>query len=158
MADTTSIRSAGPEEAAALLDLMRRAFAGYRGTLQPESSVFVETETLVAEKLAQGGGFIAARDGHRVGCVIAEVKHDRGYLGRLAVLPGMRRGGVARRLMLAGEAFLEGRGLRVAEINVRIALAGNIALFQSLGYRETQRLAHPGWPSPTYLVMEKSLE
>ena len=35
---------------------------------------------------------------------------------------------------------------------------GNIALFESLGYRETARLAHPGWPAPTYLVMEKSLE
>jgi hypothetical protein len=44
------------------------------------------------------------------------------------------------------------------ELNVRIALAGNIALFESLGYRETARRAHPGYPQPTYLVMEKSLE
>jgi hypothetical protein len=31
-------------------------------------------------------------------------------------------------------------------------------LFQSLGYRETARESHPGYPEPTYLVMEKSLE
>jgi ribosomal protein S18 acetylase RimI-like enzyme len=158
MAETTSIRSAGPQEAAALLDLMRRAFAEYRGVLRPESSVFVESEAVIAEQLAHGGGFVAVCDGHRVGCVIAESKDGRGYLGRLAVLPGMRRGGVARRLMLAGEAFVREQGLRVAEVNVRIVLTGNVALFESLGYRETRRLAHPGWPVPTYLVMEKSLE
>jgi ribosomal protein S18 acetylase RimI-like enzyme len=152
------LRSAGPEEAAALLDLMRRAFSEYRGVLQPESSVFVETDTVIAEKLAAGGGFVAMRDGDLVGCVIAEAKSMRGYLGRLAVLPEARRHGVARRLMLAGEAFLRARGLRSAEINVRIALTGNIALFASLGYCETARRAHPGWSQPTYLVMEKSLE
>jgi ribosomal protein S18 acetylase RimI-like enzyme len=120
--------------------------------------VFVERETAIAEKLAQGGGFIAERDGRWVGCVIAEAKGLRGYLGRLAVLPEVRRHGVGRRLMLAGEVFLRAQGLRIAEVNVRIALTGNVALFEALGYRETERRAHPGWPQPTYLVMEKSLE
>jgi len=60
--------------------------------------------------------------------------------------------------MQAGEDFVRARGLRAAEINVRIALTGNIALFEALGYRVTARLAHLGWVEPTYLVMEKSLE
>ena len=158
MTDEILVRSAGPAEAAQLLDLMRRAFGEYRGVLKPESSVFVETAALIAGKLAEGGGFIAEGDGHPIGCVIAEPKGDRGYLGRLAVLPAARRRGVAQRLMQAGEAVLRERGLRIAEVNVRIALAGNIALFRALGYRETRRLAHPGWTEPTYLVMEKSLK
>jgi ribosomal protein S18 acetylase RimI-like enzyme len=158
MTDGIAIRRAAAEEAAAMLDLMRRAFGEYRGVLQPESSVFVETETVIAGKLAGGGGFVAERDGRLVGCLIAEAKGVRGYLGRLAVLPEARRTGIARRLMLSGEDFARSCGLRVAEINVRIALTGNIALFEGLGYRETQRLAHPGWARPTYLVMEKSLE
>jgi ribosomal protein S18 acetylase RimI-like enzyme len=81
-----------------------------------------------------------------------------GYLGRLAVDPALRRRGLARRLMLTGESFLRGRGLKTAEVQVRIVLTGNIALFRSLGYRETARASHPGYPEPTYLVMEKSLE
>jgi hypothetical protein len=44
------------------------------------------------------------------------------------------------------------------EVQVRIALTGNIALFQALGYRETARTAHPGYSQPTTLVMEKALE
>ena len=136
---------------------MRRAFGEYRGVLQPESSVFVETEAVVARKLAEGGGFVAERGRSPVGCVIAEAKDGRGYLGRLAVLPEARRQGLARRLMLAGEGFLRARGLACAEVNVRIALAGNIALFEELGYRETARHAHPGCAAPSYLVMAKAL-
>lgn len=158
MADVSGIRNAGPDEAPVLLDLMRRAFGEYRAVLEPEPSVFVETEVAIAAKLADGGGFIALREATPVGCVIAEAREARGYLGRLAVLPEVRRQGIAARLMQAGEAFLRQRRLAVAEVNVRIALPGNIALFKRLGYREAARRTHPGWPEPTYLVMEKILK
>ena len=152
------VRSAGPEEAAAVLDLMCRAFAEYRGVLKPESSVFVETVEEVAAKLGAGGGFVAMRGLEMVGCVIAEAKGERGYLGRLAVDPALRRQGIAEALIGAAEEHLRLHRLPVVELNVRIALRSNIALFQSLGYRETARAAHPGCPEPTYLVMEKALE
>lgn len=156
------IRPAAPAEAELLLGVMCRAFAEYRGVLRPESSVFVETEAMIAEKLRGGGGFLAVENDRPVGCIIAELKGDRGYpmgyLGRLAVDPALRRRGLARRLMQAGEDFVRGRGLRVVEIQVRIVLAGNIALFRSLGYRETARESHPGYAQPTTLVMQKSLE
>jgi ribosomal protein S18 acetylase RimI-like enzyme len=156
------VRPAAPGEAAVLLDIMRSAFADYRGVLQPESSVFVETEAEIAAKLSAGGGFLAVENDRPVGCIIAELKDRRGYpmgyLGRLAVDPALRRRGLARRLMLSGEGFVRERGLRSVEVQVRIALTANIALFQSLGYRETARASHPGYAQPTYLVMEKSLE
>jgi ribosomal protein S18 acetylase RimI-like enzyme len=161
MPETTVIRPAAPREAAVLLAVIRRAFGEYRGVLVPESSVFVETPDLIAQKLAGGGGFIALDGEKPVGCLIAEEKAGRGYpigyLGRLAVDPALRRQGLAWRLMLEGERFARDRGLTIAEVQVRIALAGNIALFESLGYRETARRAHPGFTQPTYLVMEKSL-
>jgi ribosomal protein S18 acetylase RimI-like enzyme len=158
MLETIVLRTAGQADADVLLDVMRRAFAEYRGVLVPESSVFVETASLIAKKLAGGGGFLALAGANPVGCIIAEEKDGRGYLGRLAVDPTLRRQGLARRLMLAGEGFARARGLRIAEVQVRIALGGNIALFQSLGYRETARRSHPGFTQPTTLVMEKSLE
>jgi ribosomal protein S18 acetylase RimI-like enzyme len=158
MPEAIVIRPAARGEASVLLDVMRRAFAEYRGVLVPDSSVFVETAALIAEKLASGGGFLAIEGENPVGCIIAEEKDGRGYLGRLAVDPTLRRRGLARRLMLAGEGFARARRLAIAEVQVRIALTGNVALFQSLGYRETARRAHPGFHEPTYLVMEKSLE
>jgi ribosomal protein S18 acetylase RimI-like enzyme len=158
MLETIVLRAAARADANVLLEAMRRAFAEYRGVLVPESSVFVETESLIAEKLAAGGGFLALEGENPVGCIIAEEKDGRGYLGRLAVDPTLRRRGLAGRLMSAGEGFARARGLRIAEVQVRIALTGNIALFRSLGYRETARRSHPGFTQPTYLVMEKSLE
>jgi ribosomal protein S18 acetylase RimI-like enzyme len=150
-----AIRDAGPEDAALLLELMRHAFAEYRGALQPESSVFVETAAVIAHKLAEGGGFVAMQHETPIGCVIAEALGDRGYLGRLAVLPDARQRGVATRLVRSAEEFVRARDLPRIELNVRIALPGNVALFRSLGYRETARRAHPGFSAPTYLVMEK---
>src|SRR5581483_7651637 len=98
-----AIRTAGAGEADTVLDLMRQAFGAYRGVLQPESSVFRETIDAVRTKLAEGGGVLAVRGSEPVGCIIAEVKGDRGYLGRLAVLPAARRMGVARRLIAEAE-------------------------------------------------------
>jgi hypothetical protein len=43
---------------------------------------------------------------------------------------------------------------RVA-LGVRIALPGNIALFERLGYREVGRETHEGFSAPTSLRMEK---
>ncbi len=152
------IRPAATAEAQVLLDVMRLAFAEYRGVLQPESSVFVETAAAIAEKLAAGGGFLALENARPVGCIIAEQKGACGYLGRLAVDPRLRRRGLARQLMLAGEGFVREQGLSSVMVQVRIVLTGNISLFQSLGYCETARGSHPGYAEPTYLVMEKSLE
>ena len=157
-----AIATAPPAQAVVVLDVMRKAFTEYRGVLKPESSVFVETPDQVAGKLAGGGGFLAWQGERPVGCVIAEVKGVQaspiGYLGRLSVDPALRGLGLARRLMLAGEGFARARGLTRTMVSVRIALTGNIALFQSLGYREIGREAHPGYTEPTSLVMEKALE
>ena len=147
-----------PKEAPALLDLMRRAFASHRGRIVPESSVFRETVEVVARQLEEGGGFIAVAGSVLVSCVIAEAKEGGAYLGRLAVDPAYRRRGIARRLVAAAEDYAYRRGLDRVELNVRIALPDNIALFAALGYRETGRGTHPGFAEPTYLVMEKALE
>jgi predicted N-acetyltransferase YhbS len=152
------IRAARTAEAGLVLAVMHRAFGQYRGRLRPESSVFTESAPAIAEKLAGGGGFLAEHGGQAIGCVIAEDLADRAYLGRLSVDPAWRGRGLGRRLALAAEDFARLRDRRLIELNVRIALAGNIALFESLGYRETARRAHPGYPQPTYLVMEKSLK
>jgi ribosomal protein S18 acetylase RimI-like enzyme len=158
IADSIKIRTAVAAEAGIVLGVMRRAFGEYRGRLEPESSVFAETVPAIAVKLAGGGGFLAEQAGRAVGCVIVEDLGDRAYLGRLAVDPALRGRGLGRRLAVAAEGFARRRGRPAIELNVRIALAGNIALFESLGYRETERRAHPGWPEPTYVVMEKMLE
>lgn len=152
------IRRAIPDEAPAILALIHAAFQPYRGKLEPESSALLETVDSVRQALASGEGLAAWAGDRAVGCVIAEARNGAGvYLGRLAVDPAYRGRGIAAGLVAAAEARARSAGRFQVELNVRIALPDNIRLFERLGYRETARKAHPGFPQSTYLVMEKSL-
>ena len=79
-------------------------------------------------------------------------------IGRLAVLPEARGLGVAKLLIGAVEADARSRGLPGVRLGVRVVLTANQKLFQSLGYVETSRDAHPGFDYPTSINMRKSLE
>lgn len=152
------IGRARPGDAAQILDLVRLAFGEYRGLLEPESSALRETVDSLRQALASHAGLMARAGSKPVGCLIAEPRGEAGvYLGRLAVDPAFRGRGVAARLIEAAEAWARSEGRFQAELNVRIALPGNIRLFRRLGYLETGRRSHPGFVHPTYLVMEKSL-
>jgi ribosomal protein S18 acetylase RimI-like enzyme len=82
---------------------------------------------------------------------------DALYLGRLGVLPGWRRRGLARALVLAAEAEARRRGLARVTLSVRLVLEDNRRLFESCGFVETARTCHPGYAEPTSATMEKRL-
>src|SRR5437868_4843495 len=67
MPEPIVIHPADTAEAEIVLAVMRRGFAEYRGVLKPESSVFAETATVVADRLAAGGGFLALHGATPIG-------------------------------------------------------------------------------------------
>jgi ribosomal protein S18 acetylase RimI-like enzyme len=89
--------------------------------------------------------------------VVTEVLEGDLYFGRLAVLPEARGTGLAKRLIGAVEDEARRRGLPGVRLGVRIALEANQRLFNSLGYREISREAHPGFDHPTSINMRKPL-
>jgi ribosomal protein S18 acetylase RimI-like enzyme len=152
------VRPATAADAPLLARTIATAFAQYRGKLLPESSAFRETPDAIARQFADGvGAFIAERDGRAVGCVMTESMEGDLYFGRLAVLPEARGSGLARRLIEAVEGEARRRGLPGVRLGVRIALPDNQRLFNSLGYREISREAHPGFDHPTSINMRKAL-
>ena len=152
------VRPATSADATLLARTIAAAFAQYRGKLVPESSAFTETPEAIARQFADGvGAFIAERDGRIVGCVMTESMAGDLYFGRLAVLPEARGSGLARRLIAAVEEEARRRGLPGVRLGVRIALPDNQRLFNSLGYREISREAHPGFDHPTSINMRKAL-
>lgn len=158
MSDTLVLRAATVADAAAVATTITAAFAQYRGKLVPESTAFRETPDAVANQLAAGSGAIVAeRNGTMIGCVMTELLEGDLYFGRLAVRPEARGLGLARRLIAAVEDDARRRGLPGVRLGVRIALVENQRLFQSLGYRETSREAHPGFDRPTSINMRKAL-
>lgn len=158
MSDTLVLRPATPADAPAIAATIAAAFMQYRGKLVPESSAFRETPEAITAQLAAGSSVIVAeQNGTMIGCVVTEVLEGDLYFGRLAVLPEARGTGLAKRLIGAVEDEARRRGLPGVRLGVRIALEANQRLFNSLGYREISREAHPGFDHPTSINMRKPL-
>jgi ribosomal protein S18 acetylase RimI-like enzyme len=154
-----TLRPATVRDAAALARTIAAAFEQYRGKLVPESGAFRETAEGIAAELEKGAGAILAeRNGKVLGCVMTKVMEGDLYFGRLSVAPAARGSGLARRLVAAVEADARRRGLAGVRLGVRVVLTDNRRLFQSLGYREISREAHPGFDYPTSINMRKPLD
>lgn len=145
------------DEATAIVALIRRAFAQYRGRLRPESSALSEEASTIGALIAQGV-VLVAEDGERmVGCVAIQRKPDFIYVGRLAVDPNARGRGAGKALMTAAEDVARGMAGRLLRVDVRLALTENRAFFRSLGFVEGARRRHPGFAEHTYVELEKIL-
>jgi len=104
---TVTVRSAGVDEAHAVLSIMQSAF----------------------------GAFLAFSGDTAVGSARFRLSPGYVYAGRVAVLPAYRGQGIAGALMAAIEA--SARAHRVAEgrVGVRGSLPVNRRLYEKLGYR-----------------------
>jgi ribosomal-protein-alanine N-acetyltransferase len=116
------------------------------------------TETEFAELLAQASVHVSAED-----CALAVGRTVSGdaELLTLAVLPGARRCGLARRHLAAFEDEARRRGARVAFLEVSSDNTAAIALYLSSDYVEVGRrpgyYAYPQGPATAAMVMRKSL-
>jgi N-acetylglutamate synthase-like GNAT family acetyltransferase len=151
------IRAARPAEAEAIVALLQRAFGVYRGKLQPESSALLETADMIRTAMKTGTILLAERAGRILGCVSVQRKGDCAYAGRLAVEPMEQGIGVGRALLAAAEALARQMGLGRLRVDVRLKLRDNRAFFRALGFVEGAERCHPGFRSPTYIELEKTL-
>jgi ribosomal protein S18 acetylase RimI-like enzyme len=136
----------GPEEAVAVREMMRAAFAEYEAVLTVPSSAMWESVDDVAGHIALGGAVLARLGDETVGSGRYERRDDHVYIGRLSVLPAHRGRGIGEAMMLA----MEQRGLQAgkpeAHISVRVLLERNIALYRRIGYLEIARYQHERGP------------
>lgn len=146
---TLRISVAVPEQAEAVYDVLRRAFAE-QATLNPPSGVTGESLENVAAAIESGQTIVALLDGDLVGTVRYNLLPDSIYLGRLGVLPDSRRTGVATALVeWCQEVLAPAEGRRAIDVEVRAALPGNVSLFRGLGVAEIGSYAHPRNPRVT---------
>lgn len=140
-----------PFDWAGALALICRAFAEMDGRIDPPSSIHRYTE----QDLQQGEFWVIGKP--PVACVQLTPRSDVLYLGKLAVDPGYRRQGLARRLVDLAEARARALGLRAVELKARIELTENHATFRALGFEEVGRTNHPGFDRPTSITFRKNL-
>jgi ribosomal protein S18 acetylase RimI-like enzyme len=143
----TPHRLSGPEEAAEVLALLRAAFAGMAGRIDPPSSLDrMEAAGLVAADQA-GEVWVIGRPPRA--CMVLTAREGALYLGKLAVAEGARGQGHARALVDHAAARARALGLPAVELQTRVELTENHAIFRALGFAETGRSAHPGYSRPT---------
>lgn len=150
---SASVRRASAEDAAALADLVNRAYA--------IEAFFVDGDRTNAGEIRQmidAGTFVVLE---RDEGLAAAVYVERGYFGMLSVLPELQGMGLGKRLVRIAEALCEADGCR--EVNLRIInLREELGRwYRSLGYREvgTSPYAHRAVKQPCHFVeMRKQLE
>ncbi len=84
---------------------------------------------------------VALQDGRVVGTVLGGYDGVRGWIHHLAVAPGVRRGGVASRLMAQVERGLAALGCPKINLQVRATNPGVVAFYERLGYVAEDRLS-----------------
>ncbi len=81
------------------------------------------------------GTFIfASVDGKEVGVVLVTNDGRKGWINRVAVLPGYRKKGIARRLVNEAERWLESKGIYIFACQIEGYNDASFAAFQKMGY------------------------
>jgi len=142
-----------PYDWAALLALIKRAFAGMEGRIDPPSSL----RELTTERLARHPGEVWVIGRPPIACMLLTPRPHALYLGKLSVDPSHRREGLAQALITLAEERARVLGLPALELQSRIELVENHAIFFGLGFKQTGATAHPGFDSPTSLTFTKTL-
>jgi GNAT superfamily N-acetyltransferase len=147
----TPWRAAEPFDWEAALSLIRRAFAGMEGRIDPPSSIhrFTPADLQTGEFWCIGTPPLA--------CILLTAKSHALYLGKLAVEPGLARRGLARALIATAETRARALGLPALELQTRVELTENHATFRALGFQEIARTAHAGYDRPTSITFRKPL-
>ncbi|MBA8837054.1 GNAT family N-acetyltransferase [Ochrobactrum sp. RH2CCR150] len=140
-----------------LLNLIRDSFAYMDGVIDPPSSAHLLTAEGLKQKAGEEIGFAALIGVELVGCVFIKERSDSFYLGKLAVASAFEGQGIARVLMQRAEAETIAKGKPAIELQVRIELTRNRAVFEKLGYCKIGETAHPGYTRTTSITMRKEI-
>ncbi len=146
------VRATDPFDWPGVLALIQRAFAGMEGRIDPPSSVHRLTAEGIAAQARTGEIWVVPP---LQACMFLTPKDGRLYLGKLAVEPALQGRGLARQLVALAEERARALGFAILELETRVELTENHAIFARLGFVETGRKAHPGFDRPTSITFAK---
>jgi GNAT superfamily N-acetyltransferase len=134
-------RPARPDEAPALRDLVRAAYAKYVPRLGREPAPMLDD---YAARIEAGQAWVLAEGGALVGALILEDEPDALLLYNIAVAPAAQGAGVGRRLIRFTEAEARRRGHALLRLYTNEKMVENVAMYPRLGFTETHRGSEAG--------------
>lgn len=155
---TLTVRRIDPsDDFAALLALIRHAFAYMDGVIDPPSSAHRLTVDSLRQKAADEIGLAAFENGTLVGCAFLRAELGGFYLGKLAVDPAWQGHGIGSHLLAEAEAIARAEGAAHLRLETRAELTGNHARFAAWGFTRSGESRHAGFTRTTTIEMTKPL-
>ena len=145
------LRPARAEEAPALRQMVRAAYAHYVPRLDREPAPMLDD---YAARIADHQAFVLEADGALQGLAVLEDSEAGLFLDNIAVAPSAQGRGLGRQMLAWIEAEGRRRGHHRLWLYTNEVMAENIALYQSLGFDETHRAEEAGYRR---VFFEKSL-
>jgi GNAT superfamily N-acetyltransferase len=133
------IRSAQPQDAGSLMQLINRAFAVERFFLEQDRIDLAGVEQF----LKQGVFLLLEEDGLPLACVYLEVRAERGYFGLLSVDPALQGSGLGKRLIAAAEDYCRQAGCAFMDLQIVNLREELPPFYRKLGYVETGTAPFP---------------
>jgi GNAT superfamily N-acetyltransferase len=133
---TREIRPAQEGDAAAILECLAVAFAPYRERYTP--AAFADTvldRSILGARMQKMHILVAVSDGQIVGTVAGSTDESgEGHLRGMAVLPKFHGTGIASRLLLAIEEWLQAQGCTRVSLGTTLPLQAAIKFYEKCGY------------------------
>ncbi|MBL4918043.1 GNAT family N-acetyltransferase [Szabonella alba] len=134
-----------------LLGLIQRAFSGMEGRIDPPSSI----NRMSVDDLEHHPGEVWVIGQPPLACVLLTPKGPALHIGKLSVDPAHQGEGYAGELIRLAETRARALGLSRLELQSRVELVENHAIFFALGFQQTMTTSHPGYDHPTSLVFTR---
>lgn len=144
-------RRARPEEAGALRDLVRAAYARWVAAIGREPAPMADD---YPARIAADQAWVIEEEGRLIGALILEDTEDGLLLDNIAVAPEAQGRGIGAALIAFTEAEARRRGHRRVWLYTNEKMTTNIALYLRLGFTETHREEQAGFRR---VFMEKRL-
>jgi len=138
--------------------LLQDCFAYMSGRIDPPSSLDRMSVQDLGQKAKTETLFLYRdQNGTPQACLFAAQRKEALYLGKLAVAQNLRGQGIGRALIEQAASYAQSAGLCALELQTRVELVENHALFSRLGFLEIARSTHEGFDHPTSISFRRML-
>jgi GNAT superfamily N-acetyltransferase len=137
LAKDVQIRVAHTDDASQIAACLEAAFASYRGFYPPAAYAdTVPSTDGILSRIASKHVLVAVAGSQVVGTITGMINDQgEGHLRGMAVLPQWQGSGIASKLLVAIEDYLQAQGCRRLTLDTTLPLQRAVRFYQGNGYR-----------------------